>query len=111
MLWNPILFYTKSRFTVSRPLLYDLWPTVIDRMDLANRILISQKCPAICRMDQRRPVGAVTIETSAKCLKINNTSFYVEKYDSGEHFLVFKDDGDAKTVVLKTTVPVDEASE
>ncbi|CAO4384518.1 unnamed protein product [Caenorhabditis nigoni] len=94
---------------MSRPLIYDLWPTVIERMDLANRILLSQKCPAIRRTDKRRPIGAVAIETSANCVKINNTSFYFEKYDYGKHILVFNSDGDAKTVVLKTNVPRYEA--
>ncbi|CAO4368811.1 unnamed protein product [Caenorhabditis nigoni] len=96
---------------MSRPLLYDLWPTVIDRMDLANRILLSLKCPALRRTEQRCQAKANTVEITTNSVKINNTNFYVEKYESGEHTEISKDDMDSKTVVLKTTVPVDEARE
>ncbi|CAO4368857.1 unnamed protein product [Caenorhabditis nigoni] len=95
-----------------RPLLYDIWPTVIERMDLANRILMTQRCPALRRTDQRCPAEANTVEiTPGHSVKINNTSFYVIEYRSRGHIEIFKDDVNCKTVVLKTTVPVDEARE
>ncbi|PIC42005.1 hypothetical protein B9Z55_009220 [Caenorhabditis nigoni] len=96
---------------MSRPLLYDLWPTVMERMDLANRILLTQKCPALRRTDQRCQAKANTVEITTNSVKINNTSFYVEKYESGEHTEISKDDMDSKTVVMKTTVPLPEARE
>ncbi|PIC41766.1 hypothetical protein B9Z55_009063 [Caenorhabditis nigoni] len=99
---------------MSRPLLYDLWPTVMERMDLANRIQLSLKCPALRRTDQRCPAKANTVEIATNGVKINNTSFYVEKYESEsdtKHIEILKDDGDTKTVVLKTTVPLLEARE
>ncbi|CAO4368833.1 unnamed protein product [Caenorhabditis nigoni] len=96
---------------MSRPLLYDLWPTVIDRMDLANRILLSLKCPALRRTDQRCPAKANTVEITPDIVKINNTSFYVIEYRSRGHIEISKDDVDSKTVVLKTTVPLPEARE
>ncbi|CAO4368856.1 unnamed protein product [Caenorhabditis nigoni] len=95
-----------------RPLLYDLWQTVIDRMDLANRILLSQKCPALRRTDQRCSAKATTVEITKDDVRINNTTFYVEKYHSGEHIEVSMDTfcgHHFKTVVLKTTVPLPEA--
>ncbi|UMM21937.1 hypothetical protein L5515_003397 [Caenorhabditis briggsae] len=93
---------------MSRPLLYVFLPTVIERMDLANRIVVSQKCPALRRTDQRCPADANTVEITTNSIKINNTSFQVEKYESGEHIEIFRD-VDSKTVVLKTTVPLPEA--
>ncbi|PIC41800.1 hypothetical protein B9Z55_009092 [Caenorhabditis nigoni] len=94
---------------MSRPLLYDIWPTVIERMDLANRILITQKCSALRRTEQRCRADANIIEITSTSLKINNTSFQVEKYESGEHAEVFKDTVNSKRVVLKTTVLLYEA--
>ncbi|PIC42003.1 hypothetical protein B9Z55_009219 [Caenorhabditis nigoni] len=87
---------------MSRPLLYDLWPTVMERMDLANTLR---------RTDQRCQAKANTVEITTNSVKINNTSFYVEKYESGEHTEISKDDMDSKTVVMKTTVPLPEARE
>ncbi|PIC41790.1 hypothetical protein B9Z55_009083 [Caenorhabditis nigoni] len=99
---------------MSRPLIFDLWPTVMDRMDLANRILLSQKCPALRRTDQRCPDVAATVEITPDYVRINDTTFYVEKYESGEHIEVSMDTfcgHHFKTVVLKTTVPLPEARE
>ncbi|ULT99262.1 hypothetical protein L3Y34_000537 [Caenorhabditis briggsae] len=94
---------------MSRPLIFDLWPTVMDRMDLANRILLTQKYPEFRGTDQRCSAKATTVEITTNSVKINNTSFYVEKYESGEHMEVFQDGGKSKAVVLKTTVPLREA--
>ncbi|ULT99265.1 hypothetical protein L3Y34_000540 [Caenorhabditis briggsae] len=94
---------------MSRPLLYDIWPTVIERMELSNRILMIQKCSALRRTEQRCRADANTVEITANSVKINKTSFQVEKYESGEHIEVSKENGGSKTVVLKTTVPLLEA--
>ncbi|PIC41792.1 hypothetical protein B9Z55_009085 [Caenorhabditis nigoni] len=91
---------------MSRPLTFDLRQTVIDRMDLANRFLLSQKCPVLRRTDQRCPDKATTVEIKKDSVRINNITFYVKKYQSGEHMEISEDDGDSKTVVLKTTVPL-----
>ncbi|CAO4384519.1 unnamed protein product [Caenorhabditis nigoni] len=94
---------------MSRPLLFDLWPTVMDRMDLANRILLTQKYPAFRRTDQRCSAKATNIEITTNSVKINNTSFYVAKYETGERMEIFKDTVNSNAVVLKTTVPLCEA--
>ncbi|CAO4384520.1 unnamed protein product [Caenorhabditis nigoni] len=91
---------------MSQPLTFDLWQTVMDRMDLAHRFLLSQKCPALRRTDQRCPDKATTVEIKKDSVRINNTTFYVKKYQSGQHMEISEDDGDSKTVVLKTTVPL-----
>ncbi|CAP38081.2 Protein CBG21126 [Caenorhabditis briggsae] len=94
-----------------RPLLYDIWPTVIERMELSNRILMTQRCPALRRTDHRCPAEVHTVEITPDVVKINNTSFYVIEYRSRGHIEIFKDDVNCKTVILKTTVPVDKARE
>ncbi|CAO4368853.1 unnamed protein product [Caenorhabditis nigoni] len=94
---------------MSRPLLFDLWPTVMDRMDLANRILLTQKYPAFRRTDQRCSAKATNIEITTNSVKINNTSFYVAKYETGERMEIFKDTVNSNAVVLKTTLPLREA--
>ncbi|PIC41797.1 hypothetical protein B9Z55_009090 [Caenorhabditis nigoni] len=92
-----------------RPLIFDLWPTVIDRMDLANRILLTQKYPAFRRTDQRCSAKVTTVEITTNSVKINNTSFYVAEYETGERMEIFKYTVNSKAVVLKTTVPLCEA--
>ncbi|PIC41795.1 hypothetical protein B9Z55_009088 [Caenorhabditis nigoni] len=94
---------------MSRPLIFDLWSTVMDRMDLANRILLSQKCPAFRRTDQRCSAKAATVEITTNSVKINNTSFYVAEYETGEHIEVFRNGVKWKMVFLRTTVPLREA--
>ncbi|CAO4368855.1 unnamed protein product [Caenorhabditis nigoni] len=91
---------------MSRSLIFDLRQTVMDRMDLATRFLLSQKCPALRRTDQRCPDKATTVEIKKDSVRINNTTFYVKKYQSGQHMEISDDDGDSKTVVLKSTVPL-----
>ncbi|CAO4368861.1 unnamed protein product [Caenorhabditis nigoni] len=78
-------------------------------MDLGNRTLLSLKYPKIRRTDKRCPAKAETIHVTEMCVKLNDTKFIVEKYESGEYMETSGSPDSSRTIILKTNIPLYQA--
>ncbi|PIC41801.1 hypothetical protein B9Z55_009093 [Caenorhabditis nigoni] len=94
---------------MSRPLIYDMWPSVMQYMDLGNRTLLSLKYPKIRRTDKRCPAKAERIHVTEMGVKMNDTKFIVEKYESGEYMETSGSLDSSRTIILKTEIPISQA--
>ncbi|ULT99266.1 hypothetical protein L3Y34_000541 [Caenorhabditis briggsae] len=97
---------------MSKPLNYDMWPPVMQYMDLGNRTLLSLKYPKIRLTDKRCPARVERIHVTEMGVKVNDTKFIVKKYESGEYMETSGSDSDpSRTIILKTEVPVSQAKQ